>query len=227
VTIDQVDERLKEWVQKVLDIPAPSLTPPSDGQEGRGVSLYLLEMVDRPPPRTDKRPPLRLSLRYLVTTWAEEPEEAHRMLGELAFAAMENPELEAEVEPIPIATWAAFGVAPRPSFILQAPLRKELPERPTKYVLEPIVVKRVAITALRGVVLGPDDIPIGRALVEIPTLRLSARTNAKGQFTLSGVPSEPPVKELHIRAKGQEFDAALEHPIEEDEPIVVRLDLAE
>jgi len=221
--IDQIDKRLRDWIQKTLDVPEPTLLPPSDDQKGRGVSLYLLELMDKPPTRGTKRPPLQLSLRYLVTTWAKDPEKAHQLLGDLVFAAMEKPEFEVDLDPIPATAWAAFGVIPRPSFILRVPLQKKLPEPPIKYVLEPLVIKPVAITTLRGIVLGPDDVPLVRAVVEVPALQLTTRTDAKGQFEFSSVPSEPRTKAMYVRAKGQEFDVTVEHPVD-GEQIVIRFD---
>lgn len=226
--IEQVDRRLREWIQRVLDVPVPSLSPPSDARTGRGVSLYLLELADRPPPRGGgRRPSLQLSLRYLVTTWADDPEEAHRLLGELVFAAMEQAEFEVELDPVPAATWAAFGVKPQPSFVLCVPLRRERLEPPAKLVREPVVIRETLMTTLRGIVLGPDDAPLARAVVEIPSLQLSTRTDLKGQFTLSNVPAEPRTKSLRVRAKGRELDIAVEQPASEDQVVVIHFNLFE
>ncbi len=115
--IDQVDGRLEDWIGTVLEGTNVSLAAPSGTETGRGIGLYLMELMHTPPPRGARRPPLQISLRYLVTTWAEKSEEAHRMLGELVFAAMEHPEFEVERDPVPVTLWTALGVAPRPSFM--------------------------------------------------------------------------------------------------------------
>jgi hypothetical protein len=169
---------------------------------------------------------LQLSLRYLVTTWAKQSEEAHRLLGELAFAAMEHPEFEVKLNPIPAETWKALGIIPRPSFILQIPLRKEQPAPPTRYVREPLVVQATPVTSLTGIVLGPDDVPIARASVEIPTLQLSTRTDVHGRFTFANVPADPFPTNLRVRAKGREIQVTTEQSTP-DEPLVIRFNLFE
>jgi len=219
--IDQIDEQLRAWIRETLDVPPPSLSPPDDAQKDRGVNLYLLELVDKPPTRGTRRTPLQIALRYLVTTWADEPEEAHRLLGELVFAAMEKPDLEVELEPIPATTWAALGVKPRPSFVLRVPLQLERPEAAVKLVREPLVVQDAPSTSLRGIVLGPGDAPLARALVELPVLRVSTHTDARGQFEFSNVPGKPFTRRLYVRAKGRELDVTLEQTVE---PIVIRFD---
>ena len=85
---DQVDRRLEEWVRRVLGPISVTFDPPSPVRDGTGVSCYLLAVVGDPPLRGNRRPPLQAALEYLVTTWAETPQEAHRLLGVLAFAAL-------------------------------------------------------------------------------------------------------------------------------------------
>jgi hypothetical protein len=221
--IDQVDRQLDEWVRQTLDVPT-SLTPPADAQGERGVNLYLLELVRKPPLRSTRRPPLQVSLRYLVTTWSDDVEEAHRWLGELVFAAMEEPEFEVELEPVPAATWAALGVAPRPAFGLCVPLRLERAEPETKLVRLPLVIEGGTLASLRGVVLTPDDVPLASAVVEIPGLQLSTRTDARGQFCFSNVPGKSRVDKLRIRARGLECDAVVDQSVSDDGPVVIRFD---
>src|SRR5262249_36272243 len=126
------DERLRDWAANVTPNVAVSFAAPEAKSSGRGVGLCLLEMIQSPAPSTAKRPPLQVTLRYLVSAWSEEPEEAHRMLADLMFAAMENSEFQVEMEPIPLSVWSSFGVPPRPSFLLRVPLRQERPQPQTK-----------------------------------------------------------------------------------------------
>lgn len=221
--IDQVDVFLEEWIASTLgDLPF-SLAPPTGELDGKGVSCYLLELADFPPPRTTNRPPLQFYLRYLITTWAEDPQEAHRMLGELVFAAMENPELRVEFEPPPAATWSALGVTPRPSFILRIPLRRERPEPAVERVRVPLELRAAPIVTLHGVVLGPDDVPVMGAYVSIPLLNRSVRTDMQGRFRFPATPGgEGGVRHLHVRAKGRELDVPVEQGTLESGPIIVR-----
>ena len=119
--IDLVDRRLSDWIKNILDDVEVFLTAPGVSETGRGIGLYLLELVHTPAARTAQAPPLQVTLRYLVTARADTPEEAHRLLGNLVFAALENAELEVEQEAAAPALWAALGVPPRPSFMLRTP----------------------------------------------------------------------------------------------------------
>jgi hypothetical protein len=139
IVLEELDGRIKEWAGTVLGPAEITLEPPGDGRQGEGASLYLLEILSAPPFR-DARPPLQVALRYLVTAWAQEPEGAHRILGRLAFAALEHPEFEFDPEPPPTAIWAAFGLAPRPGFFLRALVRRERPYTPAPVVKGPLAI---------------------------------------------------------------------------------------
>lgn len=222
--IDQVDDRLKNWAESLLQISTFSLEPPRDDRPDSGASFYLLDLVDSPPLRSAKRPPLQLSLRYLVTIWAEAPEEAHRLLGELVFAAMEHPEFEVELAPVPAATWAAFGVIPRPAVLLRVPCRQERPETPAPLVREAIEVQAVPVISLHGTVLGPGGVPLMMAAVELPSLQRYTETDAKGRFSFDGVSGEVYTKRLRVRARGRARDVELEELPSNQEPLIIHFD---
>lgn len=139
--IDRIDRLLKDWVGTVLEDTEVWLLPPRELADKRAVGLYLIDLLHTPPVHNSRRLALQISLRYLVTTWAEHPEDAHRMLGDLVFAAMEHTEFEVDLEPVPTELWSAFGLAPRPSFRLRLPLRRERPEPAIPRVRTPVEVK--------------------------------------------------------------------------------------
>lgn len=199
-----------------------SLTAPNGtAKAGRGVGLYLLEIGHAPMPSSLKTPPLQVFLKYLVTTWADQPEDAHQMLVQLIFAAMQEPEFQVEMESIPLIVWTAFNSSPRPSFILRVPLRQERPEAPKPMVRHPLKVQPSLMTTLHGVLLGPDDIPLADCRVEIPLLRVWASTDYKGRFHLSGVP-EGGKKRLLVKARGRELaiDSEQDYP-DANTPLVI------
>jgi hypothetical protein len=222
--IDQVDRRLKEWTESVVEGVSFSLEPPTGSQTESGVSFYLLELVENAPARTNTPTPLQFSLRYLVSTWAGEPEEAHRLLGELVFAAMENAEFEVELEPLDPTAWVALGVAPRPSFVLRVPLRKERPQPPVKRVRAPLVVQVTPVINLHGVVLGPNDVPVPGAAVSIPGLHVSTRTDTQGRFSFQTVPGSHGGSKLHVRARGREISVTVAEETSREAPFVIRFD---
>jgi len=146
--IEEIDRSLKRWVESVIDDVSVSFAPPSSADTGRGVGLYLYELGNAPAARTSARPPVQFLLRYLVTAWAERAEEAHALLGELVFAALSHAELEVDLLAPPAAIWSAFGVAPRPSFVVQVVARREREERSVPRVREPLILQLEHMTAV-------------------------------------------------------------------------------
>lgn len=167
---------------------------------------------------------MQISLRYLVTTWAKNPETAHRWLGRLVFAAMENSEYEVELDPLPYEVWLALGAAPRPAFILKVRIRLERPEPTVPLVRAPLNVQSSPITHLVGRVLGPDNFPIAGARVEILSLQQVEHTDSKGWFRFGAVPSGFRPASLKLTAKGRQFDVALLHADASDKSLLIRFD---
>jgi hypothetical protein len=211
--MEAFDERVKNWVLSVIQGADVSMTSPNGQKQGSGVGLYLLEITKTPATSTIKRPPLQLTLGYLITTWAENPEDAHQALVQLIFAAMENTDFEVELDPVPIAVWTAFNAAPRPHFILRLPLRMERPEPITKLVREPLKLKKVLTLGFHGQLLGPDDIALSGCRVELPGLGVSTSTDYNGHFYFPGLPAEG-TKHFVIKAKGRQLEVLSEenHP---------------
>jgi hypothetical protein len=226
--IDQVDRQLKEWVSTVLQEVEVRLEAPKIADQARGIVIYLMDITALPPPSGTRIAPLQVALRYLVTSWSEDPEEAHRLLGELLFAAMENPEFQVEPESVPVESWKVFGVPPRPSFVLRVPLRRERTELKAKPVLAVPVVRTVSALGLYGIVRGPNDVPLAGAEVDVPALRLTTHTNQQGGFYFAAVPGEGQIKTLRVKAKGRELNLSTreDHP-DASRPLLIRFDKME
>ncbi len=221
--IDQIDQQLTNWVGAVLKKNVQvSFSKPTSSEKGSGVNLYLLELNPIPKIRERDGTTLQCSLRYLLSTWAETPQESHHLLGTLAFAAMEHTEFEVDFEPLSPACWTAFGVEPRPSFFLRLPVRQHRDILPTKFVTHPLVLQPSSIRPFTGLVVGPNERPIMGAKVEVPALHLSTETDFQGQFQFSGFPSDSAVT-LLIRAKGQEVEVATDPKDVKSKPFIVSL----
>jgi hypothetical protein len=220
--IEQADARLVEWAGKVVDSSAVvSLGRPGDANKGSGVSLFLMELVSQPPMRGDRRAPLQLGLRYLVTTWADDPGAEHRLLGELVAAAMQEDGFEVELTPLSADAWASLGGGQRPSFVIKVRVRVDLPEPPAKPVLKPMVVQEVGVAQLSGVVLGPGDVPLAAAHVDLLSLALTVETDAQGRFLFPAVPAEPKQLRVRIRARRKEVEVQVVRP-DDDGPVMIR-----
>lgn len=225
--IDEVDQRLKGWVGEVVgDIPI-FLAAPERESRGHGVRLYLLELGAAPPARSVRRVPLQFSVCYLVTVDAETPERAHQLLGELVFAALEAPGFEVDLSAPPLELWTALGVSPQPAFRLRLPVRRERAEPNVRRVSFPLVTQSVKNEVLVGRVVGPGDVPIPGALVELPSLKLSTRTDARGGFRFPLVPSLESIGRLEVRAKGEVLQVGAEAFVPEEGQLVIRMPLKE
>ena len=147
------------------------------------------------------------------------------MLGALVIGALENPEFEVEQDPVPISLWTALGIPPRPAFVIRVPFRHERPQKLAPPVRHPLVVKRLPLRSFKGQIVGPGNIPIMNAQVELPSLDLSTITDSRGTFHFSSIPDEPGEKLLRVRAKGQEFSINAKQAASETEPLVIQLQL--
>jgi hypothetical protein len=222
--IDQVDRKLQEWVKNVVRGVEVVLGPPSRLDGKHGVSLYLLSLAAPRPAWVNRHPAPRVALHYLVTAWAEEDEEAHSLLGKLILAVMEKREYELDLTELPAPLWTALGIAPRPVFTLCVPLYVERPEPITKLVHGPLAIRGAPVVSLYGLVLGPGDIPIMGASVELPALQLNGHTDVRGQFYFSTVPGEPRAIQLLVKAKGRVQSVTVEQPTSDRQPLTIRFD---
>jgi hypothetical protein len=225
--IDEADQRLKAWVSEVAGDMPVSFAAPDRSVREHGVSLYLLELGSAPPARSVRRVPLQFSVCYLITVSAETPERAHQLMGELVFAALEAPGFEVDLTAIPLALWTALGVPPQPALRLRLPVRRERAEPNVRRVRFPLVTHTVPNEVLLGRVVGPGDVPIPGALVELPALKLSTRTDARGTFRFPLVPSIESIGRLEVRAKGEVLKVGAEALVSEEGQLVIRMPLKE
>jgi hypothetical protein len=180
------------------------------------------------PARHEKRTvPLQFTLRYLVTASHEDPLTAHRLLGLLLVAASDHKELEVELEPLPAEAWHAFGVPPQPAFLLHAPLKKDRPESPAKQVLKSVEIIKRPMASLTGLLLGPKDIPIANARIELVGCDAKATTDSKGRFRFDAISAVPQARRLRIYTKGRTLMAGTPPQSEVSGPMLIRLNTLE
>jgi hypothetical protein len=226
--IEELDQRLKEWAEAIVPDVGVRFTPPNDSDAAPAIYLYLLDLVPETPAASAGRtPPLQVGLRYLTTVRAESPQEAHRMLGHLVSAAMESPDFKVELDPPAAAFWSALGIVPRPAFMLRVPLRLPRPEPKVGRVRKPAEVHHSPLTSLVGVLLGPGELPVCDARVELGSPRLTTHTDSRGFFRFAAVPAEPSEKRLQIRAKGYEQTVTVEHVAGDRKPLVIHFEAME
>lgn len=225
--IDSVDASVRDWASTVAPDTPVSLLPPGRIEDRPCVGLYLLDLLHAPA-RHDKRSvPLQFVLRYLVTAWHEDPAIAHGLLGRLLVAASDHREMELELQPLSAEAWRAFGVAPRPAFLLRVPLRIERPEPLARQVTKTVEVLHRPIGSLSGLLLGPNDIPIANARVELVGSDAKASTDSRGRFRLDSIPAGPQARRLRISAKGRTLTAGAPAQGDPSRPVLIRLNTLE
>jgi hypothetical protein len=220
--IQEIDEQLESWVEQVLPRAEVAFDEIASARAEADVCLHLLELEHLPTPRGESRPSLQVRLSYLVTTGGQDPKEAHKRLGELLFAALADPSYEVRFESLSGSFWSAAKTAPRAAFVLSVPLRHPVDITPAELVREPLVVDGSAISSLSGIVLGPGDVPIPDAFIEIPSLALSTRTDRRGQFRFMAVPGGPGKHQLRVRAKTGEFPFSVDSSTRDE--VALRID---
>jgi hypothetical protein len=226
--IEQVDQRLREWIGSVLtEAVEVSMLPPAGKGDKKVVGLYLKDILPSAPTRGSRRPPLQVLLRYLVTCRAKNQAEAHNMLGQLLFAAMEHPEYDVDLGQVPAEIWTAFGTIPMPSFMLCLPLKLERPQEPIRLIRSPIEVNQSPIASMEGSILGPEETPLTNARVELSTHNLVTRTDIKGRFIFPAVPTAPTQKQLRIIARGRELSKEIDCTKIKQEPLIIHFDVLE
>jgi len=222
-SVDELHARLLAWVQDVLGDVAVTLEPPASGlKPSRCIGLYLMGLAAAPRTRDARTPSLQLNLRYLVTAWGGDVLAMHNDLSDLAFSALEDAKFEVDFEPLPPTAWAAFGVPPRPAFMLLAPLRKARDVSVAQAVRSPLVIAPAPLARLDGLVLGPRDTPVADARIELASLGLATRSDAHGAFSFMGIPAAHPLR-LRVRARGVEQVFALEACCEPGQRVPLRM----
>lgn len=217
--IDTIDRQLKDWVTSTVADTDVRLSMPAAKVDRPTVILHLLEMAYAVPSRRDGPKPVELALHYLVTTCAKTTEDAHRLLGELFFAAVGDTDLSVGLQPIPIEVWRALGAIPQPAFRIVAPLVRERAVD-TPRITRPVQFSVSPLTTVDGVVLGPGDVPIPRARVQLSGTADVAYTDNQGRFCFRGVSASPVTKELRVVARGIEQTVA--ESFSAEKPIVIR-----
>ncbi|RKH67953.1 carboxypeptidase regulatory-like domain-containing protein [Corallococcus interemptor] len=223
--LDEVDLRMKAWVGRIAtDAPVYLGVPDRESLE-KGVCLYLLELGPAPLTRAGKRAGLQFTVCYLVTVGAETPERAHRLLGDLVFAAMSDKELEVDLSPVPAALWAGLRSVPRPAFRLRVQVRKEQPLAEVRCLS--LVGGASRQTPLLGQVVGPGDVPIPDAWVALPALHLSTRTDAQGHFHFPRPAHGETLGRLEVRAEGELLSVESEGLATGTSPWIIRMPVKE
>ncbi len=140
--IPTVFDHLKDWVRETLGEVEVSSLPPSPACGERSVSLYLKDVTASPTTGTVvKMDRLQIQLTYLVTTNGKTLPEADDDLAKLVFSAMLARDMTVDLSPLSSSEWRAFGLVPRPSFLVKTPLTFTVEKQEVKRVEKPLVIR--------------------------------------------------------------------------------------
>lgn len=225
--IEDIDQQLMQWIAEELPDSQVSLLPPADMGENGGIGLYLMNIPAASPTQESRALAYQVILRYLVTSWSQDPVNEHQVLYRLLFAAMSHPTYEVELDPLAIREWRAFGIAPRPCFVLRMPMRMQPLRKTEPTVSAPIQLHTVPMVGLDGIVTGPKQVPIANARVALLTHHLTTLTDFKGRFTFAAVPTTPVKKQFRIQARGREAQMEVELQEDNTKPLIINFDALE
>lgn len=198
-------------VQRRLgDVGVVHGAPTAAAAAQRSIGLYLFEFASAAAQSKQERG-LQFNARFLVTASAADDSQAADDLAELVFAALDEGEFTVDLEPLPAATWAAFGTVPRPSFTLTAPVRRLRERRPARPVRETVLRLTAQTVPLRGCLLEQDETPLAGARVDLPAFGSSTLTDAEGRFEFASVPVG---RSLRLLARARGVDAVFDIEVE-------------
>lgn len=198
--LEKADQEVRLWAESVADSVALSFSMPNDQPDKPVINLYLVDF--EPVPTSGNRMIDLFRVRYLVSTWADNPEQAHALLGQLFQSALEYSKFEVSAEPLPAHFWSAFKIAPRPSFFINYVLTLTKKPAIAPRVTEPPTISNTPAISIHGVLTGPRDIPLAKTRIELPKYKRSSVTDNLGRFNLGAISAATsPLKFLiHIKS---------------------------
>jgi hypothetical protein len=230
--VAEAETRLVEhWIRPAVgpdvEVRFAGLTAPSAGA-AKTVVLTLLDIAPSLSAHRAAGPaPLQLRARYLVTVAASDPADLRGSLAELGFAAGSAAEVELEATPPSAELWQALGVPARPALIASVLLRRDRGARAAPRVRQPLVTSWSPSRPVAGVVMGPGDVPIAGALVEVEGQPQTTYSNHRGEFAFRAVPGGEPLPTLVVHAKGARVRIRLDAKSSPSDALLIRVPLSE
>ena len=216
----QITQELVAWVTQHLPdmrvsatslggdahVAADSANATADGHAS-GVDIRLVGAAPRVTPITAGRKRAALALDYLLTVRLPDPLAEHRVISDLAFAALDSGDLELVTDHSVAEICRAHGLPPQSGLLLRTEARQErvLPQAPL--VRFPANTSLTPLVQAEGVVTGPDNVPIPGALVTLAGSNRSMITGPDGRFHFA-IPDGSPAQ-VTARAKSREVTGPL------------------
>ncbi len=207
--IEIADKEIQQWAMNVCQgesiKPCVSLSPPDPHKDQTCIHVYLSEILPGHASQLARNGARSVTLNYLICVCATDESTSHRLLGQLLFAAMDEPGYSVCFDRPNAALWQAIGTADRPCFMIQMPLFRPAFEEATRVTQYP-TVRATPTTSFSGVVVGPHNIPIPGARVTLNSLGRTTSTDNDGEFHFVCVPLANTEEVLRVEAKGIDVD---------------------
>jgi hypothetical protein len=229
--LDSVEARLVSgWIRPSAGDVAVAFGPleAEPLMEGAaGIRLTFLGITPATPARTVSRQPQSLLMfaRYLVTVSASTRAEADRLLVALGFAALDRGSPELERDGASPDLWLALRVAARPALVVREVLERPRIVKRAPLVRLPPVTEYSPSRRVVGQVIGPGEVPIAGARIEVLSAGLITYSDHRGEFALTGVPTGPPDPTLVVTAKGVRL--TVRASASSSDPLVISVPLPE
>jgi hypothetical protein len=216
--------------------PGPDGGPTAQaGRAKQGINLHLWSITphSHATTRVERRTQCQLVLRYLATSWAEQRDIAESLLCMLAFHLLGRgasgpdgqSEIVVEATPPPLELLTALGVPSRPALVVEVPLAYVETVAAAPRVRQPPILRTEVASTLIGTLLGPDELPIASAQVELPAIGRITETDPAGQFALASVPADASGQTIRVRARG--IERRFQLPAGDGGPLTLRMSFEE
>jgi len=190
-------KKIEDWVEKSLDKTSVQWGVAGNEKKSNTINFQMIQVAPAMKEMGgSKLAPLHLTVSYLVTASSDE------ILTELMFAAMNHGQYDIQQEVLTADMWLALDLVPRAAFVLKVRVSKEIEQVKTP-IVRTATVQGKSVGDLFGTVYGPNETPIRSALLELIGLNKKTKTDRKGFFRISGIPSNTAL-ELKVKAKGVE-----------------------
>lgn len=194
---EDVSTDLANWVSSCLKDIKPTLVSASKQDIGDGAEIRLVRANPSPEPRARDRVNLTVSLDYLITLKSPEPLVEHRLLVELAMAAMESADFQIIDQAMALELCRSMGLPSCACLLVRAELRRSRALEQAPLVRSPAVTRLMDLNSVEGTVVGPGDVPVAGAVVSLNLSDRRVVTGPTGKFRFpipSGVAARATVK---------------------------------
>lgn len=201
--IASIDKKLETWLQATLPDVSVRFGTPLQASEAPCVNLCLMEIANERAQVVGGHSEFEVSLVYLVTAHSIDTRATNDLLGSVLTAALDEPTIEVQHGGVDTSAWLALQVPAQPAFTIRQHVTRSH-KQPVARVTKAVQAKVLPLTQLAGRIVGPGDIPIPQARVEVPGTRHVAYSDSRGGFSFGVLSSENSARELRIVARGLE-----------------------